>query len=145
MRRSEGHVLESEGFFRRAGQARRVDRIVRVTRVAAWILAASVVAPALLALAVPGVDVDAVRCAIKCGHAVRAGAVCCPTDAGTTWKTCRPDDSLLPGFASAAVGVLTPQFRLAAPSGFFLLAPGISPAPRSSLDAPPDPVPLALS
>ena len=78
---SKQEKAESEGFFRRTGRARRIDRIVRVRRVAAWILAASVAAPALLALAVPGVDVDAVRCAIKCGHAVRAGAVCCPTDA----------------------------------------------------------------
>ena len=118
---------------------------MRVRRVAAWILAASVAAPALLALAVPGVDVDAVRCAIKCGHAVRAGAVCCPTDTAASWKMCQPDESLLPGFGFAAVGVLTPQFRLAALAGFFALTPQVSPTPRSSLDAPPDHVPLALS
>jgi hypothetical protein len=116
-----------------------------VRRISAWLLAAVLAAPAVLALAVPGVDFDALRCAIKCGHAVRAGAVCCPTDSGASFKTCRPDDSVLPGFSPAAVGVLPPSFCLAGPAGSFALVREASRGPRSSLDAPPDPVPLALS
>jgi hypothetical protein len=123
----------------------RRNRIRHVRRASAWILAAVLAAPAVLALAVPGVDIDALRCAIKCGHPVRSGAVCCPTDSGASWKTCRPDDSLLPGFAAAALGVLTPAYRIVRPSDFAGLTPEPAPAPRSSIDAPPDPVPLALS
>lgn len=114
-------------------------------RLSAWLLAFVIAAPAVLALAVPGVDVDALRCAIKCGHEVRAGAVCCPTDSGASWKTCRPDDALIPGFSPSALGVLTPIFRIGAPLRASGLAREDSPAPRSGLDAPPDPVPLALS
>ena len=120
-------------------------RIAPVRRVSAWILAAALAAPAVLSVAVPGVDIDAVRCAIKCGHSVKAGAVCCPADSGASWKTCPSDDSALLAFSPAALGVLTPAFRLAAPSGSFALTQRPSGAPRSSLDAPPDPVPLALS
>jgi len=116
-----------------------------VRRAASWALVIVLAAPAILALAVPGIDLDALRCAIKCGHAVRAGAACCPADSGASWKTCRPDDSVLPGFSPAVVGVLTPVFRLVAPARSSVLDPSASPAPRSSLDAPPDPVPLALS
>jgi hypothetical protein len=114
-----------------------------VRRAAAWLLAAALAGPAVLALAVPGVDSDAVRCAMKCGHAVRAGAVCCPIDAGAAWKTCRPDDSLLSGFAPAALGVLTQTFRLAAPAGYSAFVAEWAPSPRSALEAPPDPVPLS--
>lgn len=117
-----------------------------MSRAAAWVLAAAVAAPAVLALAVPGVDVDALRCAIACGHAVRPGAVCCPTDgSGSAFKTCRTDDSLLPGFAPVAPGVLTAAFRLEAPSGCAVFVSGPAPALRGAHDAPPDPIPLALS
>jgi hypothetical protein len=116
-----------------------------VRRVSAWLLAAALAAPAILSVAVPGVDVDALRCAIKCGHAVKAGAVCCPAESGASWKTCPSDDSALLGFSPAALGVLTPAFRVAPPSGSFALARPGSPAPRFLLDAPPDPVPLSLS
>jgi hypothetical protein len=116
-----------------------------VRRTAAWLLAAALAGPAVLALAVPGVDSDAVRCAMKCGHAVRAGAVCCPIDAGAAWKTCRPDDSLPPAFSPAAPGVLTLTFRLAAPAGYSAFAAECVPSALSAHEAPPDPVPLALS
>jgi len=116
-----------------------------VRRVAAWILAASVAAPALLALAVPGVDIDALRCAIACGHEVRSGAVCCPTDAsGAAWKTCRPDGAALPGFAPV-LAALPSSFSLARPAGSAPLPVVPAPRARSAYDAPPDHVPLALS
>jgi hypothetical protein len=114
-------------------------------RAAAWLLAAALAAPAVLALAVPGVDFDAIRCAMKCGHAVRAGAVCCPTEGGAAWRTCPASDQALLGYAPAAVGVLTPAFRLPTPSGSAPIAPARAPAPRTSLASPLDHVPLALS
>ena len=115
-------------------------------RAAAWILAAVLAAPAVLALAVPGVDFDALRCAMKCGHAVKAGAVCCPTDSGAaSWRTCPASDSALLGYAPAASGVLTSAFRLTVPAASVPLVPGASPAPRAAFDTPLDHVPLALS
>ena len=99
----------------------------------------------MLALAVPGVDSDAVRCAIKCGHPVRPGAVCCPLDAAGSWKTCGSDDSLLPGFSPAAPGVLTAAFRLAPPSLTSGVAPESTPPPLPAFDALLDHVPLALA
>jgi hypothetical protein len=42
-------------------------------------------------------DAEARRCAIACGHAMKAGAACCPMQAaggnGTTVSPCTPDDS----------------------------------------------------
>jgi len=117
-----------------------------VRRLTSWILAACLAAPALLALAVPGVDVDALRCAIACGHEVRSGAVCCPAGAdGAAWKTCRPDGATLPGFIPVAAPLLPPTFRLSLPAGSAPLATEPAPRPRSAFDAPPDPVPLSLS
>jgi hypothetical protein len=112
---------------------------------AAWALAAVLAAPALLALAVPGVDFDAIRCAIKCGHPVRAGAVCCPTDGDASWRTCPANDQALLGYAPAAVGVLTAVFRLPIPSESAPLLPARTPAPRTAPRPPLDHVPLALS
>ena len=115
-------------------------------RAAAWILAVSVAAPALLALALPGVDIDALRCAISCGHEVRSGAVCCPADAdGAAWKTCRPDGSALLSFAVPVPAALPPSFRVTHPKGSASLAGEPAPRPRSAFEAPPDHVPLALS
>jgi len=114
-------------------------------RRAAWLPAAALAGPAVLAFAVPGVDSDAVRCAIKCGHAVRAGAVCCPMDGGPAWKTCRPDDSLPPGFSPAAPGVLTITFRLVPPAGTSRIAAEAPLRPVPAFDALLDHVPLALS
>ena len=114
-------------------------------RAAAWLLAAALAGPAVLALAVPGVDSDAVRCAIKCGHAVRPGAVCCPTDGGAAWKTCGPDDSVPPGFSPAAPGVLTLAHRLVPPSETSRIAPENPPRALPAFDALLDHVPLALA
>jgi hypothetical protein len=113
---------------------------------AAWTLAAVLAAPAVLALAVPGVDFEALRCAMKCGHAVRAGAVCCPTKAdGASWTTCPTGEQGLLAFAAPAAAVLTLSFRLAMPSGSVRLFAAPASSPRSALDPPLDHVPLALS
>lgn len=114
-------------------------------RAAAWLLAAVLAGPAVLALALPGVDFDAVRCAMKCGHAVRHGAVCCPVEAGGTWKTCGSDDSLLPGLSTAAPGVLASAFRLAPPSGTSPVAAEAPPRSLPAFDPLLDHVPLALA
>jgi len=117
-----------------------------VRRVAAWILAASVAAPALLAVGLPGLDIDALRCAMSCGHAVRSGAICCPAGAGGgAWKTCRPDGAALLCFAVPVPAALPPSFRLTRPEGSALLAAEPPLGPGSTFDAPPDHVPLALS
>ena len=115
-------------------------------RAAAWILATVLAAPAVLVLALPGIDFDALRCAIACGHAVRAGAVCCPTDGGSAaWKKCPPDGSvLLPTFGVPAAP-LARTARLARPDRSVPFEPLPAARPRPRFDSPPDPVPLALS
>jgi hypothetical protein len=114
---------------------------------AAWTLAAVLAAPALLALAVPGVDFDAIRCAMKCGHAVKAGAVCCPTDdpGGVSWKTCPAGDPVLAGFVAAPPAILTLAVRLTRPSGASVLELESSGRPLSAFASLPDHVPLAHS
>ena len=116
-------------------------------RTASWLLVLVLAAPALLALAVPGVDFDALRCAMKCGHAVKAGAVCCPTDGGgdVSWKTCPAGDPALAGLVAAPPAILTLAFRLTRPSGAYLLELESSGRPLSAFAPLLDHVPLAHS
>ncbi|HEY2798750.1 MAG TPA: hypothetical protein VGK26_12735 [Thermoanaerobaculia bacterium] len=104
------------------------------------------IAPAGLRLALA--DSDAVRlCAIACGHAMKAGAACCPMgEAGLTISPCTPDDSS----AAAPVPASQPAILMAIQS---LVAPEpgasaftfSSAAPRAPAARPPDHVPIVLS
>ena len=142
-----GSCNEDEGVLITAIAGSGPHRIVSVRRSAAWVLAAALAAPAVLALAVPGVDFDALRCAIRCGHAVRAGVVCCPADAGAgaSWKTCPAGDPVLAGLVAPPPAVLTLTFRVARPAGVSAVTPGTPPRPLSAFNALLDHVPLALS
>jgi hypothetical protein len=118
-----------------------------VRRAASWLLVLVLAAPALLALAVPGVDFDAIRCAMKCGHGVRAGAVCCPTDdpGGVSWKTCPAGDPVLAGFVAAPPAIPTLAFRPTRPSGASVFELESSGGPLSAFAPLLDHVPLAHS
>src|SRR5215831_1257933 len=102
-------------------KARRLHRIRLMLRLSCALAALLLLAPAAFRLAASAVDSDweAVRCAIACGHAVKAGATgaaCCPmgTAEGVTMTTCPPGDS--PAAAPGAAGlpaILTPTTPLA--------------------------------
>ena len=113
--------------------------------VAAVVLLAATLLPTGLALVFAGQDWEAIRCAARCGHKVRGGAVCCPVDAanGPSLTTCPADDALVAVAIPPAVPASTET--LIPPAGFDRVETLVSRAPRYPVRTPPDPVPLALS
>jgi hypothetical protein len=112
--------------------------------------AVAVLAPAglRLASAAAGSDWVAVRCAMACGHAVKAGAVCCPMSeaGGVSMTTCPTGDA--PSAAPLSAGhlaILTSVPPLAAPEQATARGTLTSVFPRDGLAAPPDHVPILLS
>ena len=115
------------------------------------------IAPAGLRLAAAGSDAQARLCAIACGHAMKAGAACCPmgeTGSGSTgsgpksptMSPCTPDDS--PGAVPVPAGqpailiAIQPVPALERRDSAFPLAPATPLAPH---EQPLDHVPLILS
>lgn len=129
-----------------------MNRIVSVRRLSCALAAFLLIAPAVFRLAAADSDAEARRCAIACGHAMKAGAACCPMrDAGSgtnplTMSPCTPDDS--PAAAPVAAGqpaILIAIEPLGVPepgAPAFALPPA---APRAPAARPLDHVPLLLS
>ena len=130
-----------------------LNTILPVRRLSCTLAAFLLVAPAGLRLAASAVDSDweAVRCAIACGHAAKAGAkgaACCPMGAadGPTMTACPSKDSApaapLPAGQLAILDGVPP---LAAPEGGSSPSTLAPDAPRDALARPPDHVPILLS
>jgi len=130
-------------------------RVVR--RLSCALAAFLLIAPAALRVAASGSDAEARRCAIACGHAMKAGAACCPmgeagsgsTGSGSkspTMSRCTPDDSPaavpVPAGQPAILIAVQPIPALERREPAFAFAPA---APRAPASRPPDHVPLLLS
>jgi hypothetical protein len=121
-----------------------------VRRLAATLAAVVLLAPAGVRLAAAGVDIEALRCAIACGHAATPGAVCCPMAgrpaAEAALAACPQGDpqSLAPILPAQPL-LVGSIVRLAAPRGDSLLERIPGAAPRTPFTRPPDHVPLLLS
>jgi len=123
---------------------------VFVRRLSCALAAFLLIAPAGLRLAVTDSDAQARLCAIACGHAMKAGAACCPMGeagfGGLTMSPCTPDDAP----AAAPVSAGQPAILIAIQTipalerreSAFAFAPA---APRAPAARPPDHVPLLLS
>jgi hypothetical protein len=121
-----------------------------VRRLSCALAAFLLIAPAALRLTASavGADWEAVRCAIACGHAVKAGVVCCPMGSaeGATMTTCPPGES--PAAAPMPAGtlaILTLTTPLAAPDGDSRSFTHSESVPLGPAARPPDHVPLLLS
>jgi hypothetical protein len=122
-----------------------------VRRLSCAFAALLLIAPAGLRVGLAGTasDADALRCAIACGHALKAGAVCCPMDGGgggLAMTSCPSNDSAgaVP-VASGQPAILTAMRSLSAPEcgdSPFPLAPAA--AERIGAERP-DPIPKLLS
>jgi hypothetical protein len=129
------------------GPAPNVDRIRPVRRLLVASLFLAVLVPTALALVFADADWEAIRCAARCGHAVRSGAACCPAGATRipSFSSCPSSDStparipVLPPSVIAVTPRLTPPSR----KGKAPVAEIV--APDSVAPDPPEHVPLALS
>jgi hypothetical protein len=106
--------------------------------------------PAGLRLALSDADSEALRCAIACGHAAKAGAACCPMAGAApreaAMAACPSGDaqSVAPSL-SAQPAVPAAVHRLIAPEGGFGLAWSPQADPGDPASRTPDHVPLLLS
>ena len=128
-------------------------RVVR--RLSCALAAFLLIAPAglrLAAMTIVGSDAQARLCAIACGHALTAGAACCPMgEAGAgserpTMFPCTPDDSPaavpVPAGQPAILIAIQAIPALERRESALSFAPA---APRAPAARPPDHVPLLLS
>lgn len=116
-------------------------------RFAALVVLAAALAPAALAVAFGLSDLEAIRCAMACGHALHtAGSACCPVEGGAAaFKTCPTDESTRPQAAGLPTGVLMSPFRLDPPEGSRRLDAVLALATPSAVTRIPDHVPLSIS
>lgn len=126
-------------------------RVVR--RLSCALAAFLLIAPAglrLAAMTIVGSDAQARLCAIACGHAMKAGAACCPMgeagSGGLTISPCTPDDTPaavpVPAGQPAILIAIQAIPALERRESALAFAPD---APRAPAARPPDHVPLLLS
>jgi len=123
--------------------------LVFARRLSCALAAFLLIAPAVFRLAAADSDAQARLCAIACGHAMKAGAACCPmreAGSGTTISPCTPDDAPaavpVPASQPAILIAFQPIPALERRESALTLAPA---APRAPAARPPDHVPLFLS
>ena len=129
-----------------------MNRMRLVRRLSCALAAFLLIAPAGLRVAAAGSDAEARLCAIACGHAMKAGASCCPMNAAgsgpksPTMSPCTPDDS--PGAVPVPAGQPAVLIAVRATPALerresaFPLTPATPLAPHGRS---PDHVPLILS
>jgi hypothetical protein len=117
-----------------------------VRRFAAAAALAAALVPGALMLGFGVSRVEAVRCAMACGHDLPAdGAACCPTNAGAAaFKTCPGGDAAIVP-AGLPPTLFSPVTRLAPPAESDPFELPASPARAGSFASGIDHVPLLLS
>ena len=122
-----------------------------VRRFACVLVALLWLAPAGLRLVLSDADAEALRCAIACGHAAKAGAACCPMAGGAASKSaamaaCPTGDpqSVAPSLP-AQPALFAFVYRLLEPGGGSALFSPSAATPRDLASRPPDHVPLLVS